>query len=283
MVETMKIDFQIVHTIKSDLKEYLLDLMKQTLGESAIIEVSVEEKPEDIQNWEIFNWIEIKYNYILEENKSIVGFSLDISEEYREIISEFGDHLKDDENIEVVFKYFDESMSEKHKSYAEEIFEIEMKLREIISFIFIDTYKGDYHNLLKEIDVKIQPLNGNNKPDKDYFERHFENEFFFLLFSDYMHLSEPKKISQNDLMELIINSNDYDELKRNIQNRGITKEKYQDMIASIKQNLKPIEDMRNCIAHNRSFTDTVLQNYQQAKANLYNIINQFWEELENES
>ncbi|MCD6222039.1 hypothetical protein J7K25_07790 [bacterium] len=279
----MKIDFQIVHTVKSDLKKHLLDLLKQTLDESTIIEVSVEEKPENIQNWEIFNWIEIKYNHSLEENRFIAGFSLDISEDYREIIREFGDHLKDDENIEVVFKYFNESMSEKHKSYAEEIFEIEMKLREIISFIFIDTYKGDYHNLLKEIDVKIQPLNGNNKPDKDYFERHFENEFFFLLFSDYMHLSEPKKISQNDLMEFIINSNDYDELKRNIQNRGITKEKYQDMIASIKQNLKPIEDMRNCIAHNRSFTDTVLQNYQQAKANLYNIINQFWEELENES
>jgi len=53
MVETMKIDFQIVHTVKSDLKKHLLDLLKQTLDESTIIEVSVEEKPENIQNWEI--------------------------------------------------------------------------------------------------------------------------------------------------------------------------------------------------------------------------------------
>lgn len=279
----MKVDFQIVHTVESDLKEYLLDLLKQTLDESTIIDISVEEKPEDIQDWEIFNWIEIKYNHSLAENKFIAGFSLDISENYREIISEFGDYLKDNEDIEVVFKYFDEPMSEEHKSYAEEIFEIEMKLREIISFIFIDTYKGDYYNLLKEINVEIQPLNGKNKPNENYFESHFENEFFFLLFSDYINLDKVKGISQNDLMELIINSNDYDELKRNIQDRGITKEKYQDIIASIKQNLKPIEDMRNCIAHNRSFTDKVLENYQQAKANLDSIINQFWEELENES
>jgi len=279
----MKVDFQIVHTVESDLKEYLLDLLKQTLDESTIIDISVEEKPEDIQDWEIFNWIEIKYNHSLAENKFIAGFSLDISENYREIISEFGDYLKDNEDIEVVFKYFDEPMSEEHKSYAEEIFEIEMKLREIISFIFIDTYKGDYYNLLKEINVEIQPLNGKNKPNENYFESHFENEFFFLLFSDYINLDKVKGISQNDLMELIINSSDYDELKRNIQDRGITKEKYQDIIASIKQNLKPIEDMRNCIAHNRSFTDKVLENYQQAKANLDSIINQFWEELENES
>lgn len=279
----MRVDFQTVHTVESDLKEYLLNLLKQTLDESTIIDVSVEEKPEDIQDWEIFNWIEIKYNHSIAGNKFIAGFSLYVDENYREIISEFGDHLKDDENIEVVFKYFDEPMIEEHKSYAEKIFEIEMKLREIISFIFIDAYKGDYYNLLKEIDVKIQPLNGNNKPDENYFGSHFENEFFFLLFGDYVHLNELKKISQNDLMELIINSKDYDELKRNIQDRGITKEKYQDIIASIKQNLKPIEDMRNCIAHNRSFTDKVLENYQQAKAKLDRIINQFWEELENES
>ena len=278
----MRVDFQIVHTVKSDLKEYLLNLLKQTLDESTIIEISVEEKPEDIQDWEIFNWIEIKYNHSIGENKFIAGFSLDISENYKEIISEFGNSLKDDENIEVVFKYFDEPMSEEHKNYAEEIFEIEMKLREIISFIFIDTYKGDYYNLLKEVGVKIQPLNGKNKPNEKYFERHFENEFFFLLFSDYIRLNELKKINQNDLMDFIKSSNDYDELKRNIQDRGITKEKYQDLIAAIKQNLDPIENMRNCIAHNRSFTDNVLENYQQAKANLDSIINQFWEELENE-
>jgi len=273
----MKVDFQIVHTVESDLKVYLLDLLKQTLDESTIIDISVEEKPEDIQDWEIFNWIEIKYNHSIGKNKFIAGFSLNVSKIYKEIINEFGNNLKDDENIDVVFKYFDELMSEEHKSYAEEIFEIEMKLREIISFIFIDTYKVDYYNLLKEINVKIQPLNGSNRPDKNYFESHFENEFFFLLFSDYIHLNDLKKISQNDLMELIINSNDYDELKKNIQDIGITKEKYQDLIASIKQNLKPIEDMRNCIAHNRSFTDKVLENYQQAKANLDSIINQFWE------
>ena len=108
-------------------------------------------------------------------------------------------------------------------------------------------------------------------------------EFFFLLFSDYIRIDHLKKIDQSDLIDIIVNSNDYDELKQNIQNRGIIKEKYQDLIASIKQNLEPIENMRNCIAHNRSFTDTILENYQQAKVNLDKVIKEFWEELENES
>ena len=279
----MKVDFQIVHSIDKDLKEYLLDLLKQTLDESTTIDFSIEEKPDNLEDWSIFNWIEMKYNHSTGENKFIAGFSLEIDDTFKEIIKEFGDSLNDDENIGVVFKYFDEPMLREHKNYAEEIFEIEMKLREIISFIFIDTYKGEYYNLLKEINVKTQPLNGNNKPDENYFKSHFENEFFFLLFSDYIRLNELKKIDQNELMEMIINSNDYDELKHSIQNRGIIKEEYNDLIASIKQNLKSIEDMRNCIAHNRSFTDSILENYQQAKANLNNIINRFWEELENES
>lgn len=284
----MKIDFQIVHTVESSLKEYLLNLLYETLDTSTFINVPVGEKPENIQDWEIFNWIEIKYNHSFTENKFIAGFnldiSLDISANYKEFISEFGDHLKDDDNIEVVFKYFDESMREEHKKYAKEIFEIEMKLREVISFIFIYAYKGDYYNLLKDIKVKIKPLNKKNEvPDKKYFESHFENEFFFLLFSDYINLNKLKSISQDELMELIINSNDYNDLKRSIQYRGITKEKHQDLIASIKQNLEPIEKMRNCIAHNRSFTSNVEIDYQRAKVNLDKIINQFWEELENES
>ncbi len=216
----MRVDFQIVHNINGDLKRYLLNLLKQTLDDSTPTEFSVEEKPANLEDWSIFNWIEIKYNHSITLSKFIAGFSLDINEDIKEIINEFGNSLNDDENIDVAFKYFDESMLNKHKNYAQEIFEIEMKLREIISFIFMDTYKDEYYNLLKEINVKAQPLNGNNKPDENYFKNHLENEFFFLLFNDYIHLNELKKIDQNDLMEMIITSNDFDELKQSIQNRG---------------------------------------------------------------
>jgi len=192
----MKVDFQIVHTVRSNIKEYLLDLLKQTLDGSTIIEFSVEEKPENLEEWSIFTWIDIRYNHEIKENKFITGFNLEFEEGLKEFIKEFLSNLNDDENIEVSFKYFDEPMLQKHKDYAEEIFEVEMRLREALSFVFIDTYKENYYNLLDEVDVKIQPVNGNNRADEDYFRKYFENEFFFLLFSDYIRLDNFKKLTK---------------------------------------------------------------------------------------
>ena len=279
----MRVDFQIVYNIDSDIKKYLLNILKQTFDDSTTIDYSIEEKPDNLEDWSIFNWIEIKYNHKIGENKNLVGFSLEIEDDFKGIISEFGDSLNDDENIDVAFKYFDETMFKEREQIIKEIFELEMKLREILTFVFIDTYKGEYYDLLREIDIKIQPINRNNRPNEEYFKKYFENEFFFLLFSDYIRLDNLKKIEQSNLIDMIVNSNDYDELRQNLQNRGIVKEKYRDLIASIKQNLEPIENMRNSIAHNRSFTETTLVNYQQAKTNLDKIIREFWEDLGNES
>ena len=65
----MRVYFQIVHSISGDLKENLLDLLKQTLDNLTITsDFSVEEKPDNLEDWYIFNWIEIKYNHKIKEN-----------------------------------------------------------------------------------------------------------------------------------------------------------------------------------------------------------------------
>ena len=80
--------------------------------------------------------------------------------------------------------------------------------------------------------------------------------------------------------------NDYDELRRNIQYRGIIKEKYQDFLAKIKQNLEPIENLRNCIAHNRSIPKSdnykAITDYDRAKELLDESIESFWEIMQDE-
>ncbi len=301
----MKVDFQIVHTVSSDIKEYLLEALKETFENSTVITEEVEERPDNLEDWSTFNWIEIKYNYktnkksplpmyeplqptysplenIDRDYMFIAGFSLNIEEHLRDVIKEFGDSLSDDENIEAVFKYFDEPMLRKHKDLGDEIFELEMRLREILSFIFIDTYKEDHYNLLREIDVKIQPLDKKSRPTEEYFKKYLENEFFFLLFKDYIHIGDVKKIGPGDLIDMIANSNDYEELKQNIQNRGIVKEEYQDLIASIKENIEPIEILRNCIAHNRAYSDNNITNYEWAKEGLKEAIDSFWRKMESE-
>ena len=281
----MKVNFQIIHSLGDNLnlKENLLSFLKETFDESTTLEIEIEEKPDNIEEWPIFNWVEIKYNYFTENNKYIAGFNIEIPEGNIDIISEFGQKLQDDDNVYLVLKYSDEVMQSEHQIYSKEIFDLEMKLREIISFIFLDTYKKDFYNLVKDIDLKTQPLNGNNRSNEEYFKKHFENEFFFLLFSDYRRINNLKELKKSDIIEMIMSSNKFDDLKQKIQSRGIVKEKYQDFLAGIKENLDPIENLRNCIAHNRSFTDKVIINYVKIKRNLERAIDEFWDEVKNEN
>ena len=181
----MKVDFQIIYSFTNDesLKENLLLLLKDTFDESTTIPTEIEEQPESIEEWSIFNWIETKYNHPSDSDKYIAGFILDLEEDFKEIVQEFGKKLQANENIDLVLKYGDEGMQIEHQKYAKEIFDLEMRLREVISFIFLDTYKGDYHNLLREVDVKTQPLNKNNKPNGEYYNTHFLKMSFSFYFS----------------------------------------------------------------------------------------------------
>lgn len=104
-----------------------------------------------------------------------------------------------------------------------------------------------------------------------------------MLFSDYIKINELKELKSLDLIKIISNSNYYKDLKQKIQNRGIIKEKYKDFLAGIKEGLNPIEKLRNCIAHNRSFTETIVNNYLEAKENLEHDISEFWDEAKNEN
>ena len=285
----MKVDFQVIHSFTNDesLKENLLLLLKDTFDESTTISTEIEEQPESIEEWSIFNRIETKYNYLSDSDKYIAGFILDLEEDSKEILQDFGEKLQANENIDLVLKYSDEGMQAEHQECAKEIFDLEMRLREVLSFIFLDTYKKDYYNLLREIDdVRIQPLNKNNKPNGEHYNSHFENEFFFLLFSSYIKLNDLKKLKQPDLMEMIINSNEYDDLKRKIQSRGIIKKEYRDFLAGVKGNLEPIENLRNCIAHNRSIPKRdnykAITDYDRAKELLDESIESFWEIMQDE-
>lgn len=156
----MKVNFQIIHSFGDNLnlKENLLSFLKETFDESTTSTIEIEEKQDKIEEWSIFNWIEIKYNYLSENNRYITGFNLEVPEGDVAIISEFSQKLQDDDNIYLVLKYNDEVKQKVYKYYTKEIYELEMGLREIISFIFLNTYKEDYYNLLRETKVKVQRL-----------------------------------------------------------------------------------------------------------------------------
>ena len=279
----MKVDFQIIHSFTGDecLKENLLLLLKETFDGSSTISAEIEEQPENIEEWSIYYWIKTKYNHLSDGDKYIAGFILDLEENLIGILQDFGNKLQEDKHIELVLKYGDEGMQVEHQKYAKEIFDLEMRLREVISFIFVDTYEGDYYNFIEFQKVKGKGIKENEK--RNVFEENFENEFFFLNFNHYSGLYLPN-IIKGHILNILIEENKSDkDLKDRILNMGIFRHRteYNEFLKSIQQDLQSIEKLRNCIAHNRSLTDIdIIENYQTAENKLDKSISDFWDGIQ---
>jgi hypothetical protein len=258
----MKIKFLIIHSY-DNVKNVLTELVKETLEEEFLEE-------------EIEISVEILYNHEINPHLMTL-FSLILKEEgMNRVIKAFCEKLRDNDMIHLLLKFFDKGMFNEYRQYSEEIFKIEMELREALSFIFLDTYDR-YYDLLSEVNVKLQKHH-DLVPDEDYFKCHFENEFFFILFSDYRKLLKVKEMKKSDLVEAIKDFKNYENLRQKILNRGITKERYREFLSKIKGYLESIEGMRNCIAHNRSIPSKTLENYKYARDQLQRSIQLFWKQ-----
>jgi len=282
----MRVDFQIIYSFdkKTDLKKELLGLLKETSDNSAINLIEIEDKPENIEEWSIFDYIEIKYNYP-SNNKYIAGFSLDFEGINNEFINEFGQTLEDDTAIDLVIKYKDEIMQEEHQKYAREIFELEMKLREVLTFIFLGAYGEPYYSFLNYQKVNGKGLKKDTK--EKTLTTNLENEFFYLSFSQYRELTLPNIILSEKILKIINekNNNKYvpnETLRDRLLKLGVftNRGRYEDFIAAIKDNLTSIENLRNCIAHNRSLPDyNEIKSYETARDKLEALIKDFWESI----
>jgi len=183
----------------------------------------------------------------------------------------------------LVLKFYDSDLLNFLSNIYKELFKIEMKLREIISFIFIDTYKsGD--NLLKDVNLKPR-FEGKNNLQKDetqrreYLSKRCENEFFHVLFSDYNRLTEIRDLKHDDLYLITEISNNFEEFKNNILNRGIKEDSYLAFLNNIKPVLSKLENIRNCIAHNRMLDTNDLENYEKYFEEINKQIKEFLDNL----
>lgn len=254
------VTYQIIFTEDKDIKKELIELLK-----NAFTDNYDEFSEEDIENL-----IEIKYTKRIDEYKQIVGFDIEvdtIGTEVYSVISGFNDYLKEHQDISLVVKFYDESLLDDLSKIYEIIFGIEMRLREAVTLIFLDTYKIDYYDLLK--DSNINPQSGKDGlPKKEEEKRKFlikrlENEFFHMSFKDYTNLSNTKELKQDDLFPITEASKDFQEFKEKILNRGVTNKYYKNFLEEVKKIMDNLEKIRNCVAHNRSVKEGLLdyENY----------------------
>ncbi len=290
----MSVSYQVIFNKKPNLKD-LSEILRESFQEYLELDDDLLERILKIQYSKQLNY----------ENKFIIGFKIildEIFDEYNpdieEILNTFNDQIKNND-VDAVFKFYDDSLFKRLSDCYYQLFKIEMKLREIITFIFVDTYKEDYYNLVKEIDVnpmypkkrkirldgkdkKLKGIVNDSEKREEYLSNFLENEFFYCMFSQYKMVSRPKAFQYNDLVEITENSKDFSDFQNKLLNRGISDKKYTELLQEINGYVENLEEIRNCIAHNRTPSDIEMLNLEKFLEKLNKKTEQFLENIEEE-
>jgi len=216
------------------------------------------------------------------ENKRIFKLDLHISEEnfdqtineeqMMEFCSAFAKKVQDDKRVDCIVKFLDDFLKDKLNVLQKELFDLEMRIREILSLIFLSRYPYKPHSFLEDFNVR---KDGGEEERQIKF---FENELFFISFSEYTDLiNKQKDITINELSEKIIENENFQELKESLLTRGITNQDHKQFMEGVKILFDSLIKIRNCVAHNRNPSETELDNFERSKKELKEKIQEFWE------
>jgi hypothetical protein len=157
-------------------------------------------------------------------------------------------------------KFEDSILQEELLQYASELFVLEMKLRRVLTVIYLHAYQdGDPYDLLHE--ETVQPMT-KPLPSADDMQKAIENQFFHITFSNYIELNRKPDITRVPLLiNLIRSKNCYEDLCAELERLPIEDEDDAVFLAALKERMNTIDAMRNCVAHNRKPSNGVINNY----------------------
>ena len=206
----------------------------------------------------------------LASSHSLVGFAIELpdkTELIAEVIDEFAKSLPEIPPVFHAVKFEDPLLQAELAERAKEIFSLEMKLRRVLSLVYLHAYQdGDPFDLLRE---EVEQPPGRDKPKQDQMQTAYENQFFHLTFGQYINLNERAEFKQvANVLELISNSDCYDALRAEILRVPVEDEGDADLLADLKSLMDSIDKMRNCVAHNRRPPKGVAANYPSARERL---------------
>ena len=209
---------------------------------------------------------------------TLIGFAIDLQEELshaESIIDDFTIAIRDKAPGSHVVKFEDPLLQAELAKWAAEIFALEMKLRRVLSIIYLNAYQGhEPFSLLR--DEIAKPM---GKPKQEQMETATENQFFHLNFSEYSNLNRRPEPKLADILAAIHNAEQYDAFRAEIRRTPVEDEVDADLIADIKEHINPIENMRNCVAHNRRPTKRITDSYPNALQRLDERLDQYLADL----
>ena len=196
--------------------------------------------------------------------------------DYWRVIGRFEEYLNDEDDIKTCVKVYDSYKLKENQHFLSELYEMEMKIREIFSIImYLQNAKFEWSKATLKKDFKTNPEAQRKK---------MMNEFFFIEFSDYKNVDNKEEIKFADLLEILKNVDDSTDLLPQIQDLtkptlGL-KERFEE-ISRIPEAIGRLESFRNAIAHNRYLSLKDIENFNKAKEIIQQVYDVYVEKFKN--
>ena len=182
---------------------------------------------------------------------TILGFALELPEMDTgdAVVDDFAKSLSGSDVILHSLRFEDPLLQKELAQRAAEIFSLEMKLRRVFSFIYLDAYqRQDPYDLLRE--EQVDPVTPNLLK-RDMVDA-TENQFFHITFRQYIGLNQRRELRQvPQVLNVLRDSESYDAFREEVTRRPIANERDAELLDDLQSIMNPIEQMRNCVAHNR--------------------------------
>ena len=191
------------------------------------------------------------------------GFILalpDETEQVHTVVTEFALVLSETPPIFHCVKFEDPLLRAELAGFADVIFTLEMKLRRVLTLIYLHANQGPEapYDLLR--DESVQPMS-KEKLRVEQMKAVAENQFFHLTFGQYVGLNERPDIKLPALLAIVRDAASYDALRSELERLPIAQEDDAVLVAGLKERMDAIEAMRNCVAHNRKPTNRTRTNF----------------------
>lgn len=235
---------------------------------------------------EVEDFFTIEQQFVLPNKTFVTVFEVDFPElEVRDtapkdIFISYLNSLYQQDRVISLLKINDALLKELAVKYFKDIIELEMDLRNVLTYILHYDNKPINKEIFKQFDVRLAESYSD-----DFVQSNHENGFFYILFSHYSGFTSPVKLKAEKIAELLqdINVQSFEKFKQSLASRAIAEERHLSFLYSINQKLSPIEKMRNSIMHIRNLSKKTIDNFNKAvytyegDKGINDLIKEFWD------
>lgn len=240
----------------------------------------------DLSEEEVEEFFTVESQFLLPNSTFITIFLLDFPElelrdqNAQDIVKSYLDTLNQRNSILSITKTNDFALFERVQKYYKEIIELEMEIRNVLTYIMTYDKREIDEELFNIFKVPTVESFDTAKVDEQY-----ENRFFYILFSQYSDFLETKQLNDKKVIAFLKDPSiqSFESFRERVIPRGISEERHINFLSSISTQIKIIEKMRNAIMHVRHFSNRLVQSYEKATdsqddTSIMKLINEFWEQ-----